>query len=106
MDWVYHLPVFRMSVAIFAPAYLVTWGIHTVITSLAEHRAARVFKGVTPGLLSPLGTVFGLLVAFLAVQVWGDFQRAFEAVNREASALRAVVLLATEFPDAIQEKMR
>jgi len=39
-------------------------------------------------------------VAFLAAQVWGDLDRAKTAVNREASALRTVVILSDSFPDA------
>jgi hypothetical protein len=45
------------------------------------------------GLLSPLGVIFGLMVAFLAAQVWGDAERANTAVNHQASALRGAVLL-------------
>jgi Protein of unknown function (DUF4239) len=57
-------------------------------------------------MLPPLAIVFALLVGFLAVQVWSDADRANAAVNREASALRAVVLLATGFPAEIQSQIR
>jgi hypothetical protein len=53
---------------------------------------------VSPALLSPLGTIFGLLVVFSVVQVWSDMDRANVAVNREASAIRMVALLAPAFP--------
>jgi hypothetical protein len=45
-------------------------------------------------------------VVFLAAQVWGDVDRAHAAVNREASALRSVVLLAGGFPSASQGRIR
>jgi hypothetical protein len=41
-----------------------------------------------------LGIIFGLFVAFTAAQVWNDNDRGSAAVSREASALRAVMLLA------------
>jgi len=41
-----------------------------------------------------MGIVFGLYLAFTAAQVWGDIDRATAAVNREASALSAIVILA------------
>jgi hypothetical protein len=44
-------------------------------------------------MLPPLGIIFGLFVAFTAAQVWSDNERANVAVDREASALRAVVVL-------------
>ncbi len=40
----------------------------------------------------------GTLVAFLASQAWGDVERANAAVNREASSLRAAVLLSEALP--------
>src|SRR5690349_3490212 len=50
--------------------------------------------------------IFGLLVAFLAAQVWSDVDRAHVAVNREASALRDVVLLSHSFPGDADTRMR
>ena len=41
---------------------------------------------VDPGILSPLGVVFGLLIVFTAAQVWGDLAQANSAVADEASA--------------------
>ena len=57
-------------------------------------------------MLPPLATIFALLVAFLAAQVWSDADRANTAVNREASALRAVVLLAAGFPGEPEARLR
>jgi hypothetical protein len=56
-------------------------------------------KAVSPGLLPVLGVLFALLVGFIAVEVWNTFDKARTAVATEASALRAVVLLARNFPE-------
>jgi hypothetical protein len=98
-DWIHALPLGWMAVLIFGLTFLITAAIHWVVQSLAVGDRVRVFKGVTPGLLPPLGIIFGLLVAFLASQVWGDLDRARTAVNREASALRAAVILSETFPE-------
>ena len=50
-------------------------------------------------MLPPLAIIFALQVGFLAAQVWNDADRAHTAVNREASALRAVVLLVAGLPE-------
>lgn len=97
-DWIHGLPFGWMAVLIFGGTFLIAAVIYGVVQSLAVGDRARAFKGVSPGLLPPLGIIFGLLVAFLAAQVWGDLDRAHTAVNREASALRAVVILADSFP--------
>jgi len=67
---------------------------------------ARAFKAISPGILPPLAIIFALLVGFLAAQVWNDADRATTAVNREASALRAVTLLAHEFPGEPETRLR
>jgi hypothetical protein len=52
-----------------------------------------------------MGLLFALLVGFLAAQVWSDAGRAQDAVNREASALRSVVLLVRAFPGEPETRM-
>ena len=70
-----------------------------IVRKLAVNERARTFKAVSPGMLPPLGILFALLVGFIAVEVWSNFDKAKSAVATEASALRAVVLLAGTFPD-------
>jgi hypothetical protein len=95
-----------MAVVVFGGTYLVTAGIYAVVMALATGERARAFKGVSPGLLPPLGIMFGLLIAFVAAQVWGDVDRATVAVNREASSLRGVVLLSRAFPGEPDVRLR
>jgi hypothetical protein len=97
-DWIHALPLGWMTILIFGGTFLGAAVIHLLVHALAVGDRARAFKAVSPGLLPPLGIIFGLLVAFLAVQAWGDMDRAHTAVNREASALRAVVILSGSFP--------
>jgi hypothetical protein len=96
-DWLHDLPVVWMALVIFGFTYLVAAAIYSVVAVLAVGERARSFKAISPGMLPPLGIVFGLFVAFTAAQVWNDSDRANAAVNREASALRSVVLLGAAF---------
>ena len=50
-------------------------------------------------MLPPLGILFALLIGFIAVEVWNNFDKAKVAVATEAGALRAIVLLAGTFPE-------
>jgi len=92
-DWLHNLPVAWLALVVFGATYLVTGVIYLSVMALATGERARWFKAFSPGMLPPLGILFALLAAFVASQVWGDFERANAAVQREASALRAVVLL-------------
>ena len=105
-DWLHNLPIAWMALLVFVATYLVAGGIYGVVMALAGGERARTFKAMSPGMLPPLGIIFGLFVAFVAAQVWGDFDRAQTAVNREASALRAVVLLIASFPGEPETHMR
>jgi len=105
-DWLHNLPIFWMSILVFAGTYLATAAIYAFVAVLATSRRAAAFKAVSPALLSPLGVIFGLFVVFTAIQVWNDNDHANAAVDREASSLKAVVLLAGSFPDEQQERLR
>ena len=105
-DWLYSLPFPAMAAFVALLSFLVTFTIHRVVFRLATGERLRAFKGVSAGLLSPLGVIFALLVGFIAAQVWADTDRARLAVNREASALRAVVLLANAFPEDVRNRFR
>jgi hypothetical protein len=65
-DWLHALPVAWMALAVFGATYLVAAGIFVVVNRLAAGGRARSFKAVSPGMLPPLGIVFGLFVAFVA----------------------------------------
>jgi hypothetical protein len=85
---------------------VVTAAIYAAVIGLAANERRRAaFKAVSPGLLPPLGIVFGLVVGFLVAQVWSDSSQAQQAVNREASALRTVDLLVDRFPGAPEARM-
>ena len=105
-DWLLNLPVQWMALVVFAATYLGAAGVYWVVIGLAVDDRARAFKALSPGMLPPLGIIFGLLVGFIAAQVWSDFERAKVAVGTEATALRGVVLLAESFPAEQQARFR
>ena len=96
----------RSRLVILVAMYIFTALVYLVVTGLAVGERAKTFKAISPGMLPPLSVVFALLVGFLAAQVWNDGQQANAAVNREASALRAAVLLAAAFPGEPERRLR
>src|SRR5258708_20263939 len=97
-EWFYSLPVWWMALIVFAIAYLLAGGIFAIIMALAKGERVRAFKAVSAGLLSPQGTIFGLLVVFIVVQVWSDMDRAALALDREATPLPIFSFLPSTFP--------
>lgn len=105
-DWLLNLPVLWMALIIFTVNYLVTAAIHWMITRLAVGERAVAFKAMSPGMLPSLGIIFGLLVGFIASQVWSDFDKAKLAVANEASALRTAMLLGQRLSPEDDAKLR
>jgi Protein of unknown function (DUF4239) len=104
--WLHNLPVVLMALLIFGVTALVAAAIYAIVTALSVGERARSFKAVSPGMLPPLGILFALFVGFIAAQVWNDYDRANSIVDREASALRAVVILAAAFPGEPETRLR
>jgi hypothetical protein len=90
---------------VFGVTFLIAAAVYIVVMALAVGELGDAFKAFSPGMLPPMGLLFGLIVGFLAAQVWSDAGRAQEAVNREASALRSVVLLVHAFPGEPETRM-
>jgi multisubunit Na+/H+ antiporter MnhB subunit len=105
-DWLHNLPILWMALLIFGLTALVTAAIYLVVMVLSVGERARSFKAVSPGLLPPLGILFALFIAFTASQVWSDNEKANSVVDREAGALRAVVILAAAFPGEPEMRLR
>jgi hypothetical protein len=105
-DWFHNLPVPWMALLVFGFTYLIAAGVYAVVSMLAVGERARAFKAVSPGMLPPLGIIFGLFVAFTASQVWSDNDRAAAAVSSEARALRSVQVLAASFPGQPEAQLR
>jgi hypothetical protein len=103
--WLVNLPLAGLAVTVFVVTVLVAVAVYVVVMMLAVGTRREAFKAVSPGMLPPMGLLFGLIVGFLAAQVWTDAGNAQEAVNREASALRSAVILARTFPGEPENRM-
>ena len=99
------LPVMSMAAIILAVLLIAVALINFLIARLGTGERGKGFAAVSPGLLPPLGVIFGLLIGFVAAQVWGDFDRARVAVNKEAGALREITLIAPSFPGETEARL-
>jgi uncharacterized protein DUF4239 len=88
-----------------AASFLAAAVVYAVVMWLAVGTRRDAFKAVSPGMLPPMGLLFGLIIGFLAAQVWSDAGNAQQAVDREASALRSTAILARTFPGAPEARI-
>ena len=105
-NWIQHLPILWMTVVVVGGLLVLTAILHAIVFALAKGKRGVAFKGVSPGLLPPLGIIFGLLTGFVAADVWGGFENAKVAINREAGALREVTLIAASLGGESEARLR
>jgi hypothetical protein len=97
-DWLGNLSLGGLVATVVGVTFLASAAVYVVVMRLAVGERRDAFKAVSPGMLPPMGLLFGLIVGFLAAQVWSDAGNAQSAVNREASALRSAVVIGHAFP--------
>ena len=77
-----------IAAIVFGLVYLAAAAIFLLAAWVSRFRSATKWDSLTPALLSPLGTILGILIVFLAARVWANLDRAHEYVIHEISALR------------------
>jgi hypothetical protein len=98
VEWLAHAPLPVVAAFVFLALYLAAALVLTVLYVARRRGRADALGPLSPGLLAPMGLIFGLLVGFLVADVWADRGDASAAVSQEASALRDVDLLMAAFP--------
>ncbi|MGV2291717.1 DUF4239 domain-containing protein [Trinickia sp. YCB016] len=104
--WLHSLPIWLMTLVAFSVTFLGGAAIHVGTGWLAAGRHGKSYRAISPGLLSPIGIIFGLFIAFTAAQVWNDTARANAEVDTEAGALRSVVVVSAVLPEESQVALR
>ena len=104
--WIESQSTSIIALIVFGSAYLSAALIFCVAGFLSRRPIAKALQPVTPGLLSPLGTILGILIAFLAVRVWTNLDHAQEQIGHEATALREVVMLSNSLPADVRARVR
>jgi hypothetical protein len=105
-DWLLDLGVVWLALLVAGAATVVTLAVYLGDQALSRSRLGSGLRSMSPGMLPPMGLLFGLLVGFLAADVWDDTGRAQAAVDQEASALRSTMLVSAAFPQSTQAQLR
>lgn len=87
-------PIWFLVVFVSAVVLLATSIVYWLVFILGK----RFVIEVSPGMFTPASVTFGLIIGFLASQIWADNSRAFAVVMQEASALKTIVTISEVFP--------
>src|SRR6478672_1157761 len=93
------MPNFLLSLVIIVPSVLLSsLGLWTV-DRLVPHDVRQKNNEVADPFLSVLGTVYGILLAFVVVAVWQRFEAARDVVEKEGNAVAALFHEARAWPE-------
>jgi hypothetical protein len=95
-----------IALIVFAFCYLLAIAMLMIGAVLSAHPIAGKVNATTPAMLTPLGVITGLLIAFLAARVWSNVDRAQAYVAQEASDIREAALLAASLPTDLSAAIR
>lgn len=95
-----------IALVVFAFCYLLAVVMLVIGATLSHRRIAGKINTTSPAMLTPLGVIFGLVIAFLAARVWANVDHAHAYVVQEATEIRQVVLLADALPSELRTAIR
>jgi Protein of unknown function (DUF4239) len=95
-----------ISLIVFGLIYLAAAITFFVVVHASRASVKEELRTVTPGVLSPLGAILGIMIAFLAARVWANVDRAEEYVTQEISALRQAALIVKSLPPDVRDRFQ
>jgi hypothetical protein len=106
MVWIESQSILVIVIVMFTLCYALAALIFLLVVALSRRRIGAELKATTPVMLTPLGIIGGLVIAFLASHVWANVDRASAFVAQEASAIRETVLLVDKLPATVRGETR
>jgi hypothetical protein len=104
--WVESQDTEVIALLVFGLCYALAALLFLAAAIVSRRRLALELKATSPVMLTPLGIVAGLLIAFLASRVWANLDHAHAYVAAEATAIQEAVLLADARPPADRSAVR
>ena len=98
IDW-FAYDHFGLAATVLFGTLGVAWGLTRFIFSPRHQPFVHSLKGVAPPFINVIGTLFALMLAFLANDTWSAHDRASNAVYHEADALKAILSLTLALPE-------
>jgi hypothetical protein len=95
-----------IAAIVFGLVYLAAAVVFLLAAWASRLPPGKQVGSLTPALLSPLGTILGILIVFLAARVWANVDRAHEYLSHEISALREAALIVNSLPPGVEEEVR
>ena len=77
-----------------------------IIRKFYPHDKCELHNDIAGFMFSPLGTIFAVILAFVVVITWQDFDKAQDVTVNEANCIAALYRDATPFPAAFRAELK
>ena len=97
-----NLPITQRAVAYTETIFCVTLAIVILIIAIRRF-SPDAFKGVSPGILSPVGGIFALTASFLIADVWNKNANSLDVVASETQAVHQILNISSSLPGPLSD---
>jgi len=99
------LSVTQRAVAYTETIFCITLAI-VIITFFIRRSSPDAFKGVSPGILSPVGGIFALTASFLIADVWNKNTNSLDIVASETQAVHQILNISSSVPAPLSDVIK
>lgn len=106
MTWIYAIPAWLFMTASVCGACGLACGLLALVRSRISRNEQITHNDVAGPILTLIGTVLAVMMSFMVVGVWQEFDNAAQTAQQEASALSDLHHLADAYPPALRNKVQ
>lgn len=99
MNWVYDLPTWAFSLLLCGLMVGIAVGGHVLVRRFSEREPLRKHNDVAGFVASLVGVIYAVLLSFVVVLVWQEYDTATAVAQKEASSVADLYHLSYGFPD-------
>ncbi|MBV8364602.1 MAG: DUF4239 domain-containing protein [Candidatus Eremiobacteraeota bacterium] len=105
MQWVYNTSTPLFTLLMVALMVGASCGAHVLVRRIAPHEVLKRHNDVAGFVSSLIGVIYAVLLAFVVVVVWQEYDNAVSVAQQEASAVGDLYHLGYGFPPALQSRL-
>ncbi len=106
MTWIYAIPTIIFSIALIGAMVILACLGHWLFYRYIPHRDFVKHNDVAGFVLAIVGVIYAVLLSFVVVVVWQEYEASDSVAQREASAIGDMYRLAAEYPSPWREQLR
>lgn len=106
MTWIYALPPWLLFVSIIVAAATVSGGGLLLVRRLVPQSDDLTHNDVAGPIIGTVGTILAVILSFLLVTVWQEYDGAAATVAQEASGIADLYHIGGYFPKPVSHRLR